>query len=102
MEYTKNFDGSLNRDTVVVEFPCTAGSDSKLAKDTSAVDQLELVKQKFKKSGQTTQFPAQFITAKKNLTISKNGLAKTIKITLKAYLFYCTKITVSTKPLTRK
>lgn len=45
VEYVKNFDGSINRDTVVVEFPCQSGNNAKLAKDMSAIDQLELVKQ---------------------------------------------------------
>lgn len=45
VEFVKNFDGSLNRDTVIVEFPCESGENAKLAKDMSAIDQLELVKQ---------------------------------------------------------
>ena len=44
VEFVKNFDGTLNRDTVVVEFPCESGENAKLAKDMTAVDQLELVK----------------------------------------------------------
>ena len=44
VEFVKNFDGTLNRDTVIVEFPCEAGKNAKLAKQMSAVDQLELVK----------------------------------------------------------
>jgi ribonucleoside-triphosphate reductase (thioredoxin) len=44
VEFVKNFDGTLNRDTVIVEFPCEAGKNAKLAKEMSAVDQLELVK----------------------------------------------------------
>jgi len=45
VEYVKNFDGSLNRDTVIVEFPCESGKNAKLAKDMKATDQLDLVKQ---------------------------------------------------------
>ena len=44
VEYDKNFDGSLNRDTVIVEFPCKSGDNAILAKDMKATDQLELVK----------------------------------------------------------
>lgn len=44
VEYQVNFDGTENRDTVVVEFPCKAGEDSIITKDMSAVKQLELVK----------------------------------------------------------
>jgi len=43
-EYVKNFDGSLNRDTVVVEFPCESGKNATLAKDMTAIEQLNLVK----------------------------------------------------------
>ncbi len=45
VEYAKNFDGTENHDTVVVEFPCESGGGAVLAKDMSAVKQLELVKQ---------------------------------------------------------
>lgn len=44
-EYAKNFDGSLNHTTVIVEFPCFAGDKVALAKEMSAVKQLDLVKQ---------------------------------------------------------
>ena len=44
VEFVKNFDGTLNRDTVIVEFPCESGKNAKLAKDMKAVDQLALVK----------------------------------------------------------
>ncbi len=43
-EFVRNFDGTLNRDTVVVEFPCYTGSNTILARDVTAVQQLELVK----------------------------------------------------------
>jgi ribonucleotide reductase alpha subunit len=43
LEYQKNQDGSVDHATTVVEFPCTAG-DSLVAKDMTAVKQLELVK----------------------------------------------------------
>ena len=44
VEYVKRFDGTEDRSTVVVEFPCTVGDETILAKDMSAVKQLELVK----------------------------------------------------------
>lgn len=44
VEYVKNFDGTDDHSTMVVEFPCAAGSSAQLAKDVSAVRQLELVK----------------------------------------------------------
>jgi hypothetical protein len=44
VEYVRNFDGTEKRDTVVVEFPCSAGKDSILSKNMTAVQQLDLVK----------------------------------------------------------
>lgn len=43
-EFVKNFDGSENRDTMIVEFPCFAGDNTVLAENMTAIDQLELVK----------------------------------------------------------
>jgi ribonucleotide reductase alpha subunit len=45
VEYAINFDGSTNHDTSVIEFPCCVGNNAVLAKDMSAVRQLDLVKQ---------------------------------------------------------
>ncbi len=44
VEYVVGFDGKEDRTTVVVEFPCESGSNAILAKDMSAIKQLELVK----------------------------------------------------------
>lgn len=44
VEYERNFDGSENRNTVVVSFPCALPEHAKVAKDMSAIDQLEVVK----------------------------------------------------------
>lgn len=44
VEFVRNFDGTEDHNTMVVEFPCYAGEDSILAKEISAVQQLELVK----------------------------------------------------------
>ena len=44
VKFVENFDGSLDHKTCIVEFPCTAGESTILAKDVSAIDQLELVK----------------------------------------------------------
>lgn len=43
-EYVENFDGTLNRDTIIVEFPCTVPDGTVLAKDCTAINQLEIVK----------------------------------------------------------
>lgn len=44
VEYEKNFDGTENRNTVVVSFPCAFPENTKVAKDMTAIDQLEVVK----------------------------------------------------------
>lgn len=44
VEFAKGFDGQDNRDTIIVEFPCFSSSSAVLAKDMSAIKQLELVK----------------------------------------------------------
>jgi hypothetical protein len=43
-EYQINFDGSLDRNTIIVQFPCYAGDNVITADEMSAVKQLELVK----------------------------------------------------------
>lgn len=43
-EYQKNFDGTDDKNTVVVSFPCKVPDGTVLAKELSAVDQLEYVK----------------------------------------------------------
>lgn len=45
VEYVKNFDDTLNHNTIIVDFPCNAGENVFLAKDMTAIKQLELVKQ---------------------------------------------------------
>lgn len=44
VEYQRNFDGTEDRNTVVVSFPCKVPEGTALAKDTTAVKQLEYVK----------------------------------------------------------
>ena len=45
VEYAKNFDGTEDRSTVVVEFPCHINGSTILARDMTAIKQLELVKE---------------------------------------------------------
>ena len=45
IEYQKNFDGTNDKGTVVVSFPCSFPESTMLAKDMSAIDQLEVVKE---------------------------------------------------------
>lgn len=44
VEYQKNFDGTDDKNTMVVEFPCSYPKGTVLANDTSAIDQLKWVK----------------------------------------------------------
>lgn len=44
VEFQKNFDGTDDKNTVVVEFPCSYPAGTVLANDTSAVEQLKWVK----------------------------------------------------------
>ncbi len=45
IEPVKNFDETFDYNTVIIDFPCFAGSNTVLAKDMPAIKQLELVKQ---------------------------------------------------------
>lgn len=44
VEYQRNFDGTEDRSTIVVEFPFAYPEGTKLAKDMTALDQLDVVK----------------------------------------------------------
>lgn len=44
VEFQKNFDGSDDKNTVVVSFPCRYPAGTVVAKDVTAIDQLEFVK----------------------------------------------------------
>jgi ribonucleotide reductase alpha subunit len=44
IEYVRNFDGTEDHSTVVVEFPCKFPKGTMFAADMSAVDQLEVIK----------------------------------------------------------
>src|SRR3989338_6880183 len=45
IEYQKNFDGTDDINTLVIEFPCMYPLGTILAKDMTAIDQLEVIKQ---------------------------------------------------------
>lgn len=45
VEYVRNFDGTEDRNTVVVEFPCKLPKHAKVANEVTAVDQLETIKE---------------------------------------------------------
>lgn len=44
VEFQKNFDGSEDKNTLVVSFPCSFPEGTKLAHEMSAIDQLEVIK----------------------------------------------------------
>jgi adenosylcobalamin-dependent ribonucleoside-triphosphate reductase len=44
IEYVKGFDGEIDYKTSIVEFPCFSGENALLAKNVSAIQQLELIK----------------------------------------------------------
>jgi ribonucleotide reductase alpha subunit len=44
VEYQRNFDGTEDRNTVVIEFPCYAGDNSIVTNEMTAIKQLELCK----------------------------------------------------------
>lgn len=45
VEFQRNFDGSLDNNTVVVSFPCSFPTGTVLAKDITALDQMNFVKE---------------------------------------------------------
>lgn len=44
IEYQRNFDGTDDKNTMIIEFPCCYPEGTKLAKNMTAIDQLETVK----------------------------------------------------------
>lgn len=44
IEYQRNFDNSIDRNTMIAEFPCSHPEGTVLTKDLSAIDQLENIK----------------------------------------------------------
>jgi hypothetical protein len=86
VEFVKNFDGSLNRDTVIVEFPCESGKESKLAKDMKAVDQLDLVK-RIQKEWSDNAVSCTVYYKKGELEEIKDWLRKNYKNNIKSVSF---------------
>ena len=86
VEYVKNFDGSLNRDTVIVEFPCQSGKSAKLAKDMKAVDQLDLVK-KIQKEWSDNAVSCTVYYKKEELQEIKEWLRENYKGNIKSVSF---------------
>ncbi len=86
VEYVKNFDGSINHDTVIVEFPCESGNDAILTKDMSAIDQLELVK-RIQKEWSDNAVSCTVYYRKEELPEIKKWLSENYKNNIKSVSF---------------
>jgi len=86
IEFVKNFDGSLNRDTVIVEFPCESGKEAVLTKDMKAVDQLDLVK-RIQKEWSDNAVSCTVYYKKEELQEIKDWLRKNYKNNIKSVSF---------------
>lgn len=86
IEYVKNFDGSEDRDTVVVEFACDAGEHAILSKDMSAMDQLELVK-KLQTIWSDNSVSVTIYYRKEELPAIKNWMEKNYETSVKSVSF---------------
>ena len=85
-EFVKNFDDTINRNTIIVEFPCYAGENVLLAKDTSAIQQLELVK-KIQTIWSDNAVSITIYYRKEEITEIKRWLKENYKDSLKSVSF---------------
>lgn len=85
-EYQKNFDGTEDRNTVVVSFPCTVPDGTILAKDLTAVQQLEYVK-RLQTEWSDNAVSCTIYYRKEELTDIRNWLNKNYNDNLKAISF---------------
>lgn len=85
VEYVKNFDGTENHDTSIVEFPCFS-KNSVLAKDMTAVKQLELVK-KLQTVWSDNSVSCTVYYKKEELSEIKNWLKENYKDSIKTVSF---------------
>jgi ribonucleotide reductase alpha subunit len=86
VEYSINFDNSLNHDTVVVSFPCEAGKNTLVAKDLTAIDQLELVK-KLQTLWADNSVSVTVYYKKEELPLIKDWLKENYKTSVKTVSF---------------
>lgn len=86
VEYAKNFDGTENRDTMIVEFPCKTPDGALLAKDTDVIKQLEMVKKlQYIWSDNAVSVTAYYIP--EELSILKKWLAENYEKNIKSVSF---------------
>lgn len=86
VEYRKNFDGSEDRSTVVVEFPCKFPEHTKVAKDVSAIEQLEIIK-KLQKEWSDNSVSVTIYYKKEELDEIKKWLSKNYNDGIKTVSF---------------
>lgn len=86
VEFQKNFDGSEDRNTVVVSFPCSFPLHTKVAKDMTAVDQLEVIKE-LQTNWSDNSVSVTIYYRKEELTDIKKWLRKNYNTNLKTVSF---------------
>lgn len=86
IEYVKNFDGTENHNTSIIEFPCFTGKDTLLAKDMTAISQLELVK-KMQTLWADNSVSCTVYYKKEELTEIKKWLKENYKDSIKSVSF---------------
>lgn len=86
MEPEKQFDGSLNHDLLVVEFPASFGDNALIAANCNAVTQLELVK-KIQKSWADQAVSVTVYYSKEELEDIKEWLSKNYDNSIKTVSF---------------
>jgi ribonucleotide reductase alpha subunit len=86
VEFQRNFDGTEDKNTVVVEFPCSYPKGTVLAKDISAVDQLNWVK-KLQTEWSDNAVSCTVYYRKEELEVIKNWLKTNYNTSIKTCSF---------------
>jgi len=86
VEFARHFDGTPNHDTTIVEFPCYIGKEAIVAKDMSAIKQLDLVK-KLQTNWSDNAVSCTVYYKKEELPDIKNWLKENYKDNIKSVSF---------------
>ena len=86
VEYAVNFDGSENRETVVVEFPCETPEGALFADDMGVIKQLEMVK-KLQEVWADNAVSVTAYYSEEELSALKNWLKDNYKTSIKSVSF---------------
>jgi ribonucleotide reductase alpha subunit len=86
VEFVRNFDGTEDYNTVVVEFPCKLPKHAVVAKDVSAIDQLEICKE-LQKNWSDNSVSVTIYYRKKELKKIKKWLKENYNDSLKTVSF---------------